>query len=78
MIKVEIATALMLYLLLTLGSVLGLWGYQHYKLRCKKIAISKDELLVCEFCHFAYLADRAKKVTKCPSCSSYNKNNQFS
>lgn len=78
MIQIQTATALMLYLLFTLGFLLFFWGYQHYKTKTKKIVIAKEQLLVCEFCHFAYLADRAKKVTKCPSCSSFNKNNPFS
>jgi len=77
MIVLSTTTALMLYLSFTLGLLLALFAYQHFALRSKKIIVSEDELLCCEYCHFAYLADCTKQVTKCPQCNSFNKDNRF-
>ncbi len=77
MIEVSLTTAIMLYLTLTLVVLLGLWSYQHYTSRFKKIIISDQELFVCEYCLFAYVADGTKPVTQCPQCQSFNKFNHF-
>lgn len=77
MISLSANTAIMLYLGFTLSLLLGLWIYQHYRLRLKKIVILEKTLLVCEYCHFAYLDNQGKKVTHCPQCKSFNKNNQY-
>jgi len=76
MIVLSTTTALMLYLFFTLTLLLSLFAYQHFALRTKKIIVSEDELLCCEYCHFAYLADCSKQVTKCPQCHSFNKDNK--
>ena len=75
MITLSTTTATMLYLCLTLIVLLGLWTYQHYCSRKKKINVSEQELFVCEYCLFAYLADQSKSVNRCPQCLSYNKDN---
>lgn len=77
MITVSTTTAMMLYLCLTLVVLLGLWTYQHYRLRTKKIEITEQELFVCEYCLFVYLEEKTKNVTQCPQCQSYNKNNNY-
>jgi ribosomal protein L37AE/L43A len=75
MIELTTPTAIMIYLCLTLGILLGLWGYHHYKSRYRKILSTEQELFVCEYCHFVYLDDIVKEITKCPQCQSFNKRN---
>ncbi len=77
MIELTPITALMLYLCLTLATLMGIWGWHHLSSRKKKIVITEQELLVCEYCHFAYLAQISKGVTKCPQCDSFNKLNRY-
>lgn len=74
MIELTTNTAIMLYLSLTLSTLLGLWVYHHYSTRSKKVDISDQELHVCEYCHFAYLDEIETPITRCPQCKSYNKN----
>jgi len=76
-IELSTTTAMMLYLGLTLTFLLGLWFFQHYQLRHKKMIVSEQELFVCEYCAFAYVADGTKPVTQCPQCASFNKHNKF-
>lgn len=77
MIELSTNTAMMLYLVLTLGFVLGIWIYNQYFSKRKKISIAARELLVCEYCHCAYLEELGKPVTQCPQCHSYNKSNKY-
>lgn len=72
MIELNPATALMLYLALTLMAILGIWISSHYRSRKRRFMPMEKELVVCEFCHFAYLDAGAQKVTRCPQCESFN------
>ena len=72
MIELSFATAFMLYLLVTIGTLLTIWVIHHYKSRDKKVIIDDKSLTVCEYCHYAYLEERGKKLSKCPQCHSFN------
>lgn len=72
MIEISPNTAMMLYLGLTLGVLLGVWLAHHFFSKKEKISIIEQELLICEYCHCAYLEDLGKKITQCPQCHSYN------
>jgi hypothetical protein len=73
MIELTPTVACTLYLSATLAFLLGLWGFQHYNSRHKKLITVARELFVCEYCHFAYLGELGKEVTQCPQCQSFNK-----
>lgn len=77
MITLSPTSALMLYLFLTLFTVMSLWVANHLKKSRKKIIPDKQDLLVCEYCQTAYIAQASKSVTQCPTCHTYNKNNRF-
>lgn len=72
MIELSPVLAILFYLVLTLSTLLIVWGWHHYKTLQKKIILSEKELCVCEYCHFAYLDKIDKKITQCPQCNSYN------
>lgn len=72
MIEISSTTAIMLYLCLTLAILLFLWGQHHYYARKKKLDLSHQKLIVCEYCHNAYLDRSDKNITQCPQCQSYN------
>ncbi len=73
MIEISPITALMLYLCLTLGILLGIWVYHHFRSRKKKIVVIEKKLFVCEYCNNAYLDGIVNSLTKCPQCGSFNK-----
>lgn len=77
MIELSSSTAFMLYLFLTLTTVLGLWIFQHYGQSKKRIVPEEKNLHICEYCHFAYLEEELIDVNKCPQCNSYNKHNKY-
>lgn len=68
MIELTPAGAMMVYLTITLGALLGLWVFRHYLTRKKTALPDEYQLTVCEYCHFAYLVPVAKELTVCPQC----------
>lgn len=77
MIELTPQAALMLYLLLTITFLLGLWTYSHYSTRRKKIFTAPKELYVCEYCTMVYMCEAHQSVTQCPECKSFNKGNKY-
>jgi hypothetical protein len=77
MIELSPNTGFMLYLGLTLVILFVLWAYHHYLGKNKKIAVTPQQLFVCEYCQFVYLAEGELKVTQCPQCRSFNKENLY-
>lgn len=73
MIEVSQTTAFMIYLCITLGPLLGLWAFQHYTKRHRKLDLAEKRLYVCEYCHYCYLDLHTHTITRCPQCQSYNK-----
>ncbi len=73
MIKLSPVTALMLYLFMTLATLLSIWSWYHFRSRKKKVILAEQELKVCEYCHFAYLDQISKDVSQCPQCQLFNK-----
>lgn len=76
MIKVEIRTALLLYLALFLLLYLGSWIFSHLRQRNKVALPPLYFLSTCEYCHYHYLGRTGEKITKCPQCGSFNKNGE--
>lgn len=72
MIEISSNTAIMIYLGVSIFSILAVWGWHHWSGKKKKIQLGEKKLVLCEFCHFAYLDNGIKKVTRCPQCQSYN------
>ncbi len=77
MIELTFNTIFMLYLGLTIASVLGIWIYSHYRLRRRIFFFAEKALFICDYCHFAYLENRDKQLNRCPQCGLFNKNNHY-
>ena len=72
MIELTFNTLFILYLSLTLGIVLGIWIYSHYRTRRRVFFPVEKALCVCEYCHFPYVEESAKHLNRCPQCGLYN------
>jgi len=73
MIELSSTAAFTLYLSLTLGGVLGVWIYNHFRSRRNKIRTVHQKLTTCEYCHFAFLSNPDVAIVRCPQCQSYLK-----
>lgn len=78
MIELTFNAIFLLYLSLTLSSVLGIWIYSHYRGKKRKIFTEEKALFICEYCHFAYVEEGVKELNRCPQCGLFNKENTFS
>jgi len=77
MIELTFNTLFILYLSITLMTVLGLWIYSHYRMRRRAIYTVEKALFICEYCHFAYVEESAKQLNRCPQCGLFNKENNY-
>lgn len=73
MIKLDISTALFLYLSINVVGVLLLWVF--FGPKTKKITLGKDEDYIwqCSICAGIYVDSKSETVSKCPQCGSYNR-----
>lgn len=72
MIKIDISTALFIYLTFNVIGVLLLWAF--YDIKVKKPALWKDDDFVwrCAICAKTYVDSKSERMSKCPQCGSYN------
>lgn len=77
MIALTAPTAIMIYLGVTLGSLLLLWFISHLYTRNAKLLLTEHQLYECEFCQNLYLDQKSVEVTQCPQCESFNKENKY-
>lgn len=68
MIELTWDTALLLYLLFALGALFGVWLFSHFSHKKKKIILSTDHIIICEYCHNTFAAKRGEKLSRCPTC----------
>ena len=72
-VEMDLSTAFLLYLAVTLGTLLSLWVIRNVLRRGCRVVLPEIQLYNCEFCKETYLDDNDKEVTKCPQCQSFNK-----
>ena len=73
MIPLEFSTAIFLYLILTLMSILTLWVWFEKGESFRKYTLHRKEVWVCEICAYTYVDSQNESISRCPQCSSLNK-----
>lgn len=76
MIELTPDAACMLYLSIAIGTLIGIWLYQHKRSKKKEVLSFETKHFRCEFCKTSYLDDAIKPLTRCPACHSLNKTQQ--
>lgn len=77
MIDLTFNAIFILYLSVTLATILGIWIYSHYRMRRRTFFTTERALFVCEYCHFTYVEESVKHLNRCPQCGLFNKNNVY-
>ncbi|MBU0683797.1 MAG: hypothetical protein ABIH85_00360 [Candidatus Omnitrophota bacterium] len=72
MIKVDIATALFLYLFITAIGLLIVWSFFSFGTKLKTFSSDEKHIWRCSICTFTYIDSRNELVSKCPRCKSFN------
>lgn len=72
MFSVEISTAFLIYLTLSLSGIFLSWVY--FELRRKTWRFNPLEKIVfrCTICAHSYMVERGSAISKCPRCKSFN------
>ncbi len=73
MIELDIATAVALYLSLTVITLLLLELFFDRDTKTKHYASEKKSIWQCEVCTFTYIDSQHDVISKCPQCGSFNK-----
>jgi hypothetical protein len=73
MIQLDMSTAVALYLLLTVVSILILWLFLDRESRPKQYASGKKSIWQCDVCFFSYVDSQHDVISRCPRCGSFNK-----
>ena len=71
MIKVDLATAIVLYLLFSLLLVLVPWLWYEATHRRKSLESVKKTALRCDICLHTFIASAEQEIQRCPRCNSW-------
>lgn len=73
MIKVDISTAVFLYIMSTLFVIFFLWIFFEKKAVLPKFVRQEADVWECAICAYTYVDSNHHEISQCPQCKSYNK-----
>lgn len=73
MIPVSIATAVLIYLTVTLLGVIIVWVRFERSRSFKKYQVHPKEVWNCSVCTYTYVDSLHQDLSKCPQCKSWNR-----
>ncbi len=71
MIRVDLPTAIVLYLLASLLVVLAAWIWHELRHRHAPLEIEKKTALECPICLHTFIASTEQSNDRCPRCNSW-------
>jgi hypothetical protein len=72
-IRVDVALAVVLYLLSALGVVFFMWIFFEKKVVLPKFVREEADVWECSICTYIYVDSTHHEISQCPQCKSYNK-----
>ncbi|MCX5715798.1 MAG: hypothetical protein NTV07_02845 [Candidatus Omnitrophica bacterium] len=72
MIKVDLSTAVCVYLVLFVIVVLALWVFFGRKSGFRRVNPEEKFVWQCRICTFFYIDSQSEDISVCPRCGSYN------
>ena len=73
MLRLEISTAVVLYVLPALLAVFAFWILFERKSPLPKFVREEADVWECTICAHAYVDSTHQEISQCPQCKSYNK-----
>lgn len=73
MFRVDVATAVFLYLMSSLLVIFFIWIFFERKAVLPKFVREKADVWECSICAYTYVDSRHHGISQCPQCKSYNK-----
>ena len=72
MIKLDISTAIFLYLFFTAIVILIVWSFFNFGTRFSNYIADEKYIWHCPICAYTYIDSRHEDISRCPRCGSYN------
>jgi hypothetical protein len=73
LIRVDVTTAIFLYLMSSLCVVFFLWIFFERKAILPKYVREEADVWECAICTYIYVDSTHHEISQCPQCKSYNK-----
>ncbi len=73
MFRVDISTAIFLYLTASLAIVFVLWIFFEKKAVLPKFVREEADVWECSICAYTYVDSTHHEISQCPQCKCYNK-----
>jgi Zn finger protein HypA/HybF involved in hydrogenase expression len=73
MFRMDVSTAVCLYILSTLLAIFAGWIFFEKKVIFPKFIREKADVWECAICAYIYVDSRHHEISQCPQCKSYNK-----
>ena len=73
MIRIDIATAVFLYVTSSLMVVFFMWIFFEKKVVLPKFVREEADVWECVICAYTYVDSQHQEISQCPQCKSYNK-----
>ena len=77
MIKLDMSTALFLYLFFSVFLVLLAWMFLNFGTKQKTFSSEEKHIWHCSICALTYVDSKREVVSKCPRCDSYNQRVEY-
>ena len=76
MFRLDISTAVFLYLISSLGFIFILWIFFEKSVSLPKFVREEADVWECTICAYIYVDSTHQEISQCPQCKSYNKKSQ--
>lgn len=72
MIKMDISTAIFLYLSISVIGILIVWSFFDFGTKLKTYSSDEKHIWHCSICSITYIDSMHDDISECPRCGSYN------
>lgn len=73
MLRLDVSTAVFLYVMSSLLVIFVLWIFFERKAILPKYVREKADVWECAICTYTYVDSMHREISQCPQCRSYNK-----
>jgi len=73
MFRLDISTAVFLYVMSSLVVLFFLWIFFEKKVVRSKFVRPEADVWECSICSYTYVDSQHQEISQCPQCKSYNK-----
>ena len=73
MIRIDISTAVFLYVMSSLLAIFVIWIFFEKTTALPKFVRQEADVWECSICAYAYVDSTHHEISQCPQCKSYNK-----